>query len=248
TGNTAGKAKVIVTLPDGVQSTGTTEFTYVAPPTVTSISPTEGSSEGETVVKIKGTGFIKGSTVKIGVSVAAFVVVSATEIIAETAAETAGKYPVVVADKFGTADGPVEYTYVTPALDAGAMGDAGSNAVTLGSVASPPAHVATSKRNAIRLTATVSDGVAHVHVTPTGSRTGRVRVQLRLVRGQQSLAVLTHTVTIVGTKSLTFTMKLPSAASRLANKLQASAAYVGSPGVGSPTVTVALAHTTHKSR
>ena len=226
-----------------------------APPTVTSISPTEGSTEGETLVKIKGTGFIKGSTLTIGTSVAEFVVVSPTEIIAETAAESAGKYPVVVADKFGTASGPVEYTYVTPpAIVPGDAIGADSNAVTLASVASPPVASGTSAtsptptHSAIRLAASVSNGLVHVHVTPTGSRTGRVLVTLRLMRGKQLLAELTHTVTIAGTQSLTFTMKLPSAASRLATNLRASAAYVGSPGTGSPTVAIALVHTTHKSR
>ena len=110
----AGKDEVVVILPDGVASTSATEFTYVAPPTVTSISPAEGSSEGETAVEITGTGFIKGSTLRIGGSPAVFVVVSATEIVAETAAESAGIGEVVVSDKYGSSRAGPSFTYVTP--------------------------------------------------------------------------------------------------------------------------------------
>ena len=66
----AGEDQVVVTLPDGVASTSALGFTYVAPPAVTAISPAEGSTEGGTVVKITGTGFIKGSTLTIGSSAA----------------------------------------------------------------------------------------------------------------------------------------------------------------------------------
>jgi IPT/TIG domain len=108
-----GEDQVVVTLPDGVASTSAPGFTYVAPPTVTAISPAEGSSEGGTVVQITGTGFIKGSTLAIGSSPVAFVVVSATEIVAETAATPAGKDEVVVSDRYGASrDGP-GFAYVT---------------------------------------------------------------------------------------------------------------------------------------
>ena len=246
---TAGKDKVVVTLPDGVPSASTTEFTYISPPTVTSISPAEGSTEGETVVKIKGTGFIKGATVNIGVAVTAAIVVSPTEIVAETAAESAGKYPVVVADKFGTANGPAEFTYVTPespGFDAADVGAAAPDVVTpagvgAAAVTSPAATAPAASHAVLRLKAIVSDGQVHVHVTPVAGRTGRVLVTLRLVHGKQILALLTHSVTIAGTTPLTFTLKLPSAASAAASVLRASAAYVGSPSLTSRTVKIALA-------
>ncbi len=109
----AGEDQVVVTLPNGVASTNALGFTYVAPPTVTAISPAEGSTEGGTVVKITGTGFIKGSTLTIGGSAAAFVVVSATEIVAETAAASAGKDEVVVSDQYGSSRGGPSFTYLT---------------------------------------------------------------------------------------------------------------------------------------
>ena len=62
----AGKDEVVASYANGVVSTGGASFTYIAPPTVTSISPAEGSTLGGTAVKVKGSGFLKGSKVKIG--------------------------------------------------------------------------------------------------------------------------------------------------------------------------------------
>ena len=110
----AGKDEIVVTLPDGVASTSAIDFTYVAPPTVTAISPAEGSTEGGTVVSITGSGFIKHSTLTIGSRAAVFIVVSGSEIDAETAAGSAGKDEVVVSDTYGSSrDGPT-FTYATP--------------------------------------------------------------------------------------------------------------------------------------
>ena len=251
----AGKDKVVVALPDGVVSTGTTEFTYVEPPTVTSITPAEGSTEGETAVKIKGTGFVKHSTVKIGTTaVAAYIVVSSTEIVAETAAASAGKYKVVVGDSFGTATGPAEFTYVTPpdvegAIQEGAIQSAAAPAsLALPAVASPAATSLPSTRKALKITATVSGRLVLVHLNPAAGRGGRVLVTLRLVNGKHLLTTLTHTVTLSDTQSLTFALRLRAAARSAATQLRASAAYTGSTSGASPTVTVALPRTSSKPR
>ena len=74
----------------------------MTPPTVTSVTPTQGSTLGGTAVKIKGTGFVEGAKVKIGAEATSVVVVSATEITAKTAAGSAGKDEVVVVDEKGT--------------------------------------------------------------------------------------------------------------------------------------------------
>ena len=42
----------------GGPSTGGPEYTYVAVPSVESITPTQGATAGGTSVKIKGTGFV----------------------------------------------------------------------------------------------------------------------------------------------------------------------------------------------
>ena len=52
----AGKDKVVVTLPDGVPSASATEFPYLAPPTVTSISPTKAPPKAKPSSKSKAPG------------------------------------------------------------------------------------------------------------------------------------------------------------------------------------------------
>ena len=69
----------------------------VPAPTVTSISPTSGTTSGGTSVTITGTGFLSGATVSIGGTAATSVtVVSSTSITATTPAHSAGTVNVVV--------------------------------------------------------------------------------------------------------------------------------------------------------
>jgi hypothetical protein len=109
-----GSYEVVVTDANGT-STGGPSYTYVPPvPTVTSVMPTSGSTEGGTAVAIKGTGFLAGAKVKIGSEATEVFVVSPTEITATTAATAAGSYPVVVTDAGGTSTGGPSFTYITP--------------------------------------------------------------------------------------------------------------------------------------
>ena len=84
-----GSDEVVVTDANGT-STGGPSYTYVAPPpppSVTSISPTSGTTEGGTAVTITGSGFVSGATVTIGtVAIVRECRVWATEITATTAA------------------------------------------------------------------------------------------------------------------------------------------------------------------
>ena len=109
----AGKAEVVVTDADGTSSGGP-DYTFVTPPTVTSLSPAEGTTAGGTTVKIKGTGFVKGAKVKIGGEASSVVFVSATELTAKTAAHAAGTAEVEVSEDNVTQSSTVEYTYATP--------------------------------------------------------------------------------------------------------------------------------------
>jgi len=111
----AGESQVTVSLPDGVSSASAVGFTYVAPPSVTAISPSEGLTEGGTVVIVTGTGFTKHSRLTLGVPVAAFVVVSATEIVAETAPGSAGSYEVVLSNEYGVSHGGPSFAYAPAA-------------------------------------------------------------------------------------------------------------------------------------
>ena len=57
---------VRVTNPDGQFISSAGAYTYVAPPTVSSVSPTSGTSAGDTMVTVQGTGFLAGATVFFG--------------------------------------------------------------------------------------------------------------------------------------------------------------------------------------
>jgi hypothetical protein len=86
---------------------------YLLLPAVTSIEPTGGTPAGGTAVKIKGSGFLAGATVKIGNAATSVDVVSETEITAKTPATAAGPDEVVVTDVNGTSTGGPSYTYGT---------------------------------------------------------------------------------------------------------------------------------------
>ena len=107
----AGVQEVIVTDAGGTSTLGP-KYTFVAVPSVESVSPDQGPTAGGTAVKIKGKGFLAGSTVTIGSSATSVVVVSETEITAKTAAGAAGGQEVVVTDVGGSLTGGPEYTYV----------------------------------------------------------------------------------------------------------------------------------------
>ncbi|HKK91803.1 MAG TPA: IPT/TIG domain-containing protein, partial [Longimicrobiales bacterium] len=93
----AGTVDVVVTNPDTQIGTLTDGFTYVAPPTVTAISPDSGPTAGGTVVTITGTDFQADATVTIGgVTATDVTFVNSTEITATTPAGTAGQADVVV--------------------------------------------------------------------------------------------------------------------------------------------------------
>jgi len=101
----AGTVDITVTTGVGTSSTGSNDqFTYVAAPTVTSISPSSGPVGWTTVVTLTGTNFTGASSVKFGGSNATgYTVVSATQITATAPAGSAGTVDITVT----TAGGPV---------------------------------------------------------------------------------------------------------------------------------------------
>ena len=111
----AGTASVLVTTPYGTNAANTL-FTYVAPPTVTSISPTSGTTLGGTSVTITGTNLTGATAVTIGGTAATGVnVVDATTITATTPAGSAGTASVLVTTPGGTNAANTLFTYFTPA-------------------------------------------------------------------------------------------------------------------------------------
>lgn len=109
---TAGAANVVVTNGDGA-STETVPFTYAVVPTVVSVSPSNGSTDGGTEVTITGTALTGATAVTFGdVAADSFTVDSATQITAFTGAADAGQAQVVVTTPGGVSTENVLFTFV----------------------------------------------------------------------------------------------------------------------------------------
>ena len=178
----AGSDEVIVTDTGGA-STGGPKYTYIAPPSVESIAPTSGPSSGGTAVKIKGKGFLSGSTVTIGTAASEVKVVSEEEITAETATTAAGSDEVIVTDTGGSSTGGPKYTYIAPpsvesitptsgpssggtAVKIKGKGFLGGSTVTIGTAASEVKVL--SEEEITAKTAATAAGADEVIVTDTG--------------------------------------------------------------------------------
>ncbi|MGA9622605.1 IPT/TIG domain-containing protein, partial [Methanoregula sp.] len=102
----AGMVDVTVKTAAGTSATSSADqFIYAAPPVVTGISPTSGPPAGGTSVTITGTGFTGATDVYFGttdVPAAGFTSASATQIVVNSPAGTAGKVHVTVKTAAGT--------------------------------------------------------------------------------------------------------------------------------------------------
>ncbi len=116
----AGTVDVTVTTPNGTSAiSASDQFTYIAAPTVTSISPNSGSTLGGAVVTISGTGFTGATAVKFGATAATGItVVSATQITATAPAGSAGAVDVTVTTPGGTSATSVgdQFIYIAPPM------------------------------------------------------------------------------------------------------------------------------------
>jgi hypothetical protein len=124
---TAGTASVVVTTPGG-SNTANTLFTYVAPPTVSGVSPSSGPTAGGTPVTITGTNFTGATTVTFGTTAAtSFTVNSATQITATSPARSAGTVDVTVTTPGGSSATGIadQFTYVAPPTVSGVSPSSG---------------------------------------------------------------------------------------------------------------------------
>jgi hypothetical protein len=112
----AGAASVAVTNPDGQSVTGAQAFSYVAPPAVTSVTPSSGPTAGGTSLTIGGSGFVAGATVKVGSGAAtAVTVISGSTITASTPPGPASVVSVTVTNPDGQVGTRANgFTYVAP--------------------------------------------------------------------------------------------------------------------------------------
>ncbi|NGO44057.1 IPT/TIG domain-containing protein [Streptomyces ureilyticus] len=99
----AGPVNVTVTTPGGTSNA--LAFTYVAAPSITGLSPNQGSSSGGTSVTLTGTDFSGATGVLFGgVAAASFTVDSSTQITAVTPAHVAGPAAVTVTSPSGVSN------------------------------------------------------------------------------------------------------------------------------------------------
>ncbi|MEU0674680.1 IPT/TIG domain-containing protein [Streptomyces sp. NPDC006172] len=108
----AGAAAVTVTTPGGTSNALT--FTYLAGPSVTGLSPSQGPASGGTTVTLTGTNFTGATEVRFDdVAATSFTVNSATQITAVTPAHAAGAAAVTVTTPGGTSnpDNPSAYFF-----------------------------------------------------------------------------------------------------------------------------------------
>ena len=108
---TAGAKPIIVTTPSG-STTQSVSFTYIAVPTITSVSPASGPLAAGTTITITGTNLTGATNVKVGGIAATVLTNSATTITASTPTGTAGAQSVDVTTIGGTATKASAFTYV----------------------------------------------------------------------------------------------------------------------------------------
>jgi len=112
----AGPVGVTITTPGGTSAPMT--FTFVPPPTITSLAPDSGPTAGGTLVTITGTDLGDASSVTVDGASVAFSQVSGTQVTFTTAAHAAGPVEVRITTPGGTS-GPMTFTYVpAPAITA----------------------------------------------------------------------------------------------------------------------------------
>ena len=169
---TAGPATVMVTV-GGVSGSLASGFTYIGLPTVTSVSPSSGSTAGGTAVTITGSNFATGATVTFGTTAATNVlVVSGTSITATTPAGS-GAVTVTVTNPLAQSGSlPSGFTYVvTPTVTSVSPNSgltAGGTAVTItGANFASPATVSFGGTAATNVV--VVNGTSITATTPAGT-------------------------------------------------------------------------------
>ena len=124
---------VTVTTVGGTSATSAADhFTYVAPPTVTSVSPTSGLAAGGTSVTITGTNLTGATAVTLGGTAATLGTNTGTSLVVTTGAHAAASgVSVLVTTPGGTNAANTLYTYVAPPTVTSSTADLAVNATTL---------------------------------------------------------------------------------------------------------------------
>ncbi|MFJ1709446.1 IPT/TIG domain-containing protein, partial [Kitasatospora sp. NPDC088346] len=112
--STAGPVNITVTTPGGT-SNGVA-YTYLPAPTLTSAVPGQGPISGGNTVTLTGTDLTTTTAVKFGTTLAAFTVVSDTQLVATAPPGTAGPVNLTVATPGGTSNGLPYARLLPPSL------------------------------------------------------------------------------------------------------------------------------------
>jgi hypothetical protein len=111
-----GTVDITVTTVGGTSTTSVDDqFTYGTVPSITSLSPTSGSVNGGTIVRIHGSNFTNVTTVTFGNAAATtFTIDSDTQITARSPAGPVGAVDVIVSNEFGDSDIVIndQFTYL----------------------------------------------------------------------------------------------------------------------------------------
>jgi len=110
-GHAAGAVNVVLTTPGG-SATSTNGFTYVAAPTISTVSPSSGPTAGSTTVTIAGTNLTGTTGVTFGGTAGTLGTVTSNSVIVTTPAGAAGAVNVVLTTPGGSATSTGGYTYV----------------------------------------------------------------------------------------------------------------------------------------
>jgi hypothetical protein len=114
----AGTVDVRVTGPYGTSPVvSADQFVYAAPPAVSLVSPSQGSTAGGTIVTIAGSGFSGATAVSFGgTSASSYTVNSAVQITATSPAHAAGTVDVIITTSYGSSPAVAgdHFTYVDP--------------------------------------------------------------------------------------------------------------------------------------
>jgi len=178
---TAGARTVQITNPDTTTASLSSAFTYVAAPTLTSVSPVSGSTAGGTVITLTGTAFVSGATVRVNnVAATAVTFLSATQVRATTPAGTAGARAVQITNPDGqSATLASGFTYIAPAPAPTLTSVSPSSGPTGGGTVVTLAGANFVSGATVRIGATAATGVTFVSATqlrattPAGSAGGQ---------------------------------------------------------------------------
>ncbi|MFI1963269.1 beta strand repeat-containing protein [Streptomyces pathocidini] len=209
-----GTVNVTVTTPGGTSNA--VPYTYVAAPTITSISPASGPTSGGNIVTITGTGFTGATAVNFGPNPAtSFTIDSPTQITATAPAGT-GTVNVTVTGPGGTSNA-VPYTYVAAPTITSVVPNtgplAGGNTVTITGTGFTGATAVNFGPNPAtftidsptQITATAPAGTGSVNVTVTGPGGTSNAVPYTYVAAPTITSVVPNTGPLAGGNTVTIT-------------------------------------------